>query len=158
MKAALIISERDNVATALEALEPGRRVTLGPIELTIRERIPHGHKVALASIGVGQPVMKYGSPIGLATADIPAGAHVHTHNLASSRGRGDLDVMPNAPEPRLAEPSDPEPPSADFSNPEPRSADPANREPRPADLGDNDANSGRSAAQVEPLPGPGRAS
>jgi hypothetical protein len=138
MKPALIISERDNVATALEALEPGRHVTLGPIELTIRERIPHGHKVALAGIAVGQPVVKYGSPIGLATADIPAGAHVHTHNLASSRGRGDLDAMPNAPEPRLAEPSDPEARSADLSS--------------------NDANSDRTVAHVEPLPGPGRAS
>jgi hypothetical protein len=128
MKAALVISERDNVATALEALEAGRRVTLGAIELTIRERIPHGHKVALTGIEVGQPVIKYGSPIGLATADIPAGAHVHTHNLASSRGRGDLDAMPNAPEPRLAEPADDAP------------------------------NSSRSTAHVEPLPGSGRAS
>jgi hypothetical protein len=49
VKPALIISERDNVATALEALEAGRHVTLGPTELTIRERIPHGHKVALTA-------------------------------------------------------------------------------------------------------------
>jgi hypothetical protein len=130
VKAALIISDHDNVATALETLEPGRRVTLGPIELTIRQRIPHGHKVALIDIGVGQPVVKYGSPIGLATAEIEAGAHVHTHNVASSRGRGDLDVMPNAPEPRLAEPSD--------------------------DAANTDGN--RSARGVEPLPRSGRAS
>ena len=35
-------------------------------------------------------VIKYGSPIGVATATIPPGAHVHTHNVASARGRGDL--------------------------------------------------------------------
>ena len=109
MKAALVISDRDNVATALETLEPGRHVSIGEIQLVVRERIPHGHKVALTSVATGQPVIKYGSPIGLASADIQAGEHVHTHNVASSRGRGDLDVLPNTPEPRLAEPSDPDP-------------------------------------------------
>jgi hypothetical protein len=34
--------------------------------------------------------VKYGSPIGHASSDIAAGAHVHTHNVASDRGRGDL--------------------------------------------------------------------
>jgi altronate dehydratase small subunit len=34
--------------------------------------------------------MKYGSVIGTAIADIEAGSHVHTHNVASTRGRGDL--------------------------------------------------------------------
>ena len=29
MRAVLVISERDNVATALEALEPGRRIDAG---------------------------------------------------------------------------------------------------------------------------------
>jgi altronate hydrolase len=114
VKAALIISNRDNVATALETLEPGRRVSIGELELMVRERIPHGHKVALTGIAVGQPVIKYGSPIGLASADIQAGAHVHTHNVASSRGRGDLEVLPNTPEPRLAEPSDPDPRPAEH--------------------------------------------
>jgi altronate hydrolase len=104
VKPALVISERDNVATALETLEAGRTVTLGAIVVTLGERIPHGHKLALMPIAAGQPVVKYGSPIGLATSDIPAGAHVHVHNVASSRGRGDLDGA--LPEPRLAEPSD----------------------------------------------------
>ena len=113
MKAALVISDRDNVATALETLEPGRLVSIGEIQLVVRERIPHGHKVALTSVAIGQPVIKYGSPIGLASADIQAGEHVHTHNVASSRGRGDLDVLPSTAEPRLAEPSDPDPRPAD---------------------------------------------
>ena len=113
MKAALVISDRDNVATALETLEPGRLVSIGEIQLVVRERIPHGHKVALTSVATGQPFIKYGSQIGLASADIQAGEHVHTHNVASSRGRGDLDVLPSTPEPRLAEPSDPDPRPAD---------------------------------------------
>ena len=74
MKAALVISDRDNVATALETLEPGRHVSIGEIQLVVRERIPHGHKVALTRVATGQPVIKYGSPIGLATAEIAAAA------------------------------------------------------------------------------------
>jgi SAF domain len=106
VKPALVISDRDNVATALETLEPGRRVSIGEIQLVVRERIPHGHKVALTGIAAGQPVIKYGSPIGLASADIPAGAHVHTHNVASTRGRGDLDRTEDKAMQRLAEPLD----------------------------------------------------
>ncbi len=106
MKPALVISERDNVATALEALEPGRRIFVETTEVTVRQAIPPGHKLALTDITQGQPVIKYGSPIGIATADIPAGAHVHTHNLASNRGRGDLYAAASTQEPRLAEPSD----------------------------------------------------
>jgi altronate dehydratase len=100
VKAALVISERDNVATALHALEPGNPLEIEGTSLTVREAIPSGHKIALRDIAVGDAVVKYGSPIGVATAPIAAGAHVHTHNVASSRGRGDLP----AAEPRLAEP------------------------------------------------------
>ena len=90
MKAALVISDRDNVATALEPLEAGRTLEVGGQVVVISEAIASGHKVALRPIAAGEAVVKYGSPIGTATTDIAAGAHVHTHNLASTRGRGDL--------------------------------------------------------------------
>ncbi len=106
MRAALVISERDNVATALQPLEDGLVLDLGASAVTVRGAIPPGHKIALRAIGAGEPVIKYGSPIGLATADIAAGTHVHTHNVSSSRGRGDLD-LPDAP--RLAAPPDTSP-------------------------------------------------
>ena len=106
MKAALVISERDNVATALEPLEAGRHLEITGFSVTTTETIASGHKVALRPIAAGQPVVKYGSPIGIATADIPAGAHVHTHNVASNRGRGDLERPLTPSEPRLAEPPD----------------------------------------------------
>ena len=106
MKPVLVISDRDNVATALQALEPGRQLELGGGALAVRDAVPSGHKIALRAIHAGEAVVKYGSPIGLATMEIPAGAHVHTHNLASTRGRGDLDPAASAPEPRLAEPVD----------------------------------------------------
>lgn len=106
MKPVLVISERDNVATALQALEPGRDLTLDRGHISVRDAVPSGHKIALRTIRAGEAVVKYGSPIGLATVEIPAGAHVHTHNLASTRGRGDLEAPPPEPQPRLAEPPD----------------------------------------------------
>jgi altronate dehydratase len=90
--AVLVISERDNVATALEALESGRAIQLSAHTLLVAEAIPRGHKIALRAIPAGDAVVKYGSPIGRASADIAAGTHVHTHNLASGRGRGDLHI------------------------------------------------------------------
>jgi altronate dehydratase len=104
VKAVLVISDRDNVATALEPLQPGRRVDVQGTALTVAEPIPHGHKIALRAIASGAEVIKYGSPIGTATSDIAPGTHVHTHNVASSRGRGDLGAPPLEPEARLAEP------------------------------------------------------
>lgn len=106
MKAVLVISARDNVATALEPLDAGRRVVVNGSEVTVRESVGTGHKIALYPIPAGTAVLKYGSAIGLATCDIAAGAHVHTHNVASTRGRGDLVPLGTAAEPRLAEPPD----------------------------------------------------
>jgi hypothetical protein len=122
VKPALVISERDNVATALEPLEPGRQLRLGLFDVIVRDYIPHGHKLALVHIPAGEPVVKYGSPIGLATGAIAAGGHVHTHNVASSRGRGDLGTAAAGPEPRLAEP-----PDEDASTGEARSAERASQ-------------------------------
>jgi altronate dehydratase len=100
----IVISAGDNVATALEALEPGR--VLAGVAVTVRDAIPRGHKIALARIAPGAAVVKYGSSIGVATEEILPGAHVHTHNVASARGRGDLAAARQQPAAagRLAEP------------------------------------------------------
>jgi formate-dependent phosphoribosylglycinamide formyltransferase (GAR transformylase) len=87
---AIVISAEDNVATALEALEVGQTIQAGDATVQVAETIPRGHKVALLAIRAGAVIVKYGSPIGHASSDIAAGAHVHTHNVSSERGRGDL--------------------------------------------------------------------
>jgi len=109
MNPALVISSRDNVATALEPLEPGRTISPNGASgaIVVAEAIPRGHKLALRAIRRGEAVVKYGSPIGTASADIAAGAHVHTHNVASARGRGDLPSPPDSVA-RIAEPPDPD--------------------------------------------------
>lgn len=40
-----------------------------------------GHKRALSPIAAGEAVIKYGHPIGIATADIAVGEWIHSHNL-----------------------------------------------------------------------------
>jgi hypothetical protein len=97
MNTAVVISALDNVATALEPLAAGSSLAIGDATIAVRDRIPQGHKIAIQEIGAGAAVVKYGSPIGTATADIPAGAHVHTHNVASTRGRGDLAAASGSP-------------------------------------------------------------
>lgn len=51
-----------------------------------------GHKYALTDIACGENVIKYGSPIGHATADIKAGEHVHTHNVKTNLS-GNLEYV-----------------------------------------------------------------
>ena len=135
MKAVLVITERDNVATALEPLEAGRQLEVHGSRITTVEPIASGHKVALRSIAAGEPVIKYGSPIGIATVEIVAGAHVHTHNLSSTRGRGDLRSNTDAADPRLAEPPDePSTPAPGSGGPSSiPTASPHEQRPREAD-------------------------
>lgn len=94
MPKALVINSADNVATAIADIEPEEVVSLkmgGKTEkVKVRQKIPFGHKFALKKIQKEEGVIKYGEKIGKATKDIEAGFHVHTHNLESLRGRGDL--------------------------------------------------------------------
>ncbi|HEY0649715.1 UxaA family hydrolase [Phenylobacterium sp.] len=59
--------------------------------------IPAGHKVAVAAVAAGQPILKYGQVIGVATAAIAAGAHVHTHNLAVTTERRGAEARATTP-------------------------------------------------------------
>ncbi len=71
----------DNVAVAARPLAPGTELRINGHAVTVSGRAGAGHKVAVRPIGKGEPVRKYGQIIGFASEDIPAGAHVHVHNL-----------------------------------------------------------------------------
>lgn len=71
MKQILQIHPADNVAVILTDNNPVA---------------PRGHKIALRNIAKGEPVVKYGFPIGRATQDIAEGEWVHSHNLATALG------------------------------------------------------------------------
>ena len=79
------INEKDNVMVALKEAEG----------------IPAGHKKAIVPIKKGEAIIKYGNPIGIATADISEGEWVHTHNLKT--GLGDLLEYTYEPEVKLLE-------------------------------------------------------
>lgn len=87
--AILRVHPADSVAVALVSLSAGQHVEVDGTEILLRADIPAGHKFALVPMAEGQPVTRYGSAIGLASADIAAGEHVHSHNLKTALGTGD---------------------------------------------------------------------
>lgn len=93
-KRALIMHPSDNVATAVEEIQPGMDVAIplgqGILYVLAAEMIPFGFKIALQDIARGEIIRKYGETIGTAGAPIAKGSLVHIHNLEGTRGRGDL--------------------------------------------------------------------
>jgi altronate hydrolase len=93
------------VAVALQPLAANEAVSYGAGEVTPLVDIPMGHKVALRDIKKGEPVIKYGFPIGEATEDIPKGGHVHSHNLHTLlSGAHDYEYHPTHPKLEAREP------------------------------------------------------
>jgi altronate dehydratase small subunit len=92
-QSAIIVDAKDNVATALRRLEQGTFVHLetedSSLDIVLRQTVPLGHKFALKDIETGEPIIKYGETIGLATRKIVKGEHTHVHNVEGLRGRGD---------------------------------------------------------------------
>ena len=88
---AIVINDKDNVATAIVPMKAGATVSVeaqGRTEkVKLLSEIPMGHKFALRDVESGADVIKYGEPIGKTTARIAKGAHVHVHNVVSHRGR-----------------------------------------------------------------------
>ena len=100
------ITERDMVAVALKPLKAGETVSYGGGEVTLKDDLPMGHKAALRDIRKGEPVIKYGFPIGEATKDIPQGGHVHTDNLRTLlSGKLEYEWHPTFPTAEQLEPA-----------------------------------------------------
>lgn len=84
---------RDNVCVAARDLPAHTTVRAGTHEVRLIEPVRLGHKIALTSLAVDQPALKYGQTIGFATEPIAAGSWIHTHNLAA--GKFDRDYAPS---------------------------------------------------------------
>jgi len=78
---AVKIHPADNVAVAVRPLSAGCDVTIDGDCVVLREDVAAGHKIALKALEPGEPVVRYGFPIGAVTAPIARGAWVHSHNL-----------------------------------------------------------------------------
>ncbi|RYD46938.1 MAG: altronate dehydratase, partial [Sphingomonadales bacterium] len=86
------IDPRDSVATTLRDMKTGE-TALG---VTLSADVPKGHKVAMTPVTAGEPVLKFGFPIGRATQAIAPGEHVHTHNVRTAlEGSGSYRYAPS---------------------------------------------------------------
>ena len=94
----------DNVIIALRDLAAGSVVEGCGVPLP--GAVARGHKIASAPIAAGETVLRYGQIIGVATAPIAPGEHVHVHNLGMGAHEqdyaysSDLRPLPAPPAPR----------------------------------------------------------
>lgn len=84
MKKQIQINRADNVVVAIDTLSAGDHITVGTTTVTVREEIPAGHKVALQDFKTGEPIIKYGFPIGHARKEILTGSLVNEKNIKTN--------------------------------------------------------------------------
>ena len=85
---ALYLAPGDNIAVATAELPAGTTVEVAETQVKLLSDVQIGHKFAVRAINSGEHVVKYGAPIGSASADIAPGEYVHIQNLNS-------DYMPS---------------------------------------------------------------
>ncbi len=78
------INVKDNVVVALKDINKGEAIEVNGKEITLKEDVKRGHKIAIEHIAEGCDAVKYGYPIGHATVDITVGEWVHTHNIRTN--------------------------------------------------------------------------
>ncbi len=76
---ALRLNAIDNVIIAVDEIPVGAAPAAA---VNARERIPKGHKMAVAAVETGAPIRKFGQIIGFASRPIAPGEWVHEHNCA----------------------------------------------------------------------------
>ena len=87
----LIHNEGDQVGVAVEDIAPGEAAegvymdSDRHVTVTSRAAVPLGHKIALADLEQGTDVTEYSTTIGVTTAPIRSGDHVHVHNIKTKR-------------------------------------------------------------------------
>lgn len=91
----LVHHRGDHVGVAVADLSPGhvRGETLDDqtaIEIDLVEPIPLGHKLALKDLSADSELIEYGLCIGIVSADIAQGQHVHVHNVRSARWQNSI--------------------------------------------------------------------
>src|SRR5216684_6615208 len=107
-RVAIHLRPQDNVAVASRNLPEESEIQHNGSSIRLPQRIGLGHKLALQDIKKGEAVYKYGQIIGFANQDIPAGSHVHVHNVAAEAFERDYAFCRDCPPPganatRLAE-------------------------------------------------------
>ncbi len=96
---AVHLRPEDNIAVAARNLPAGLEIQYDGRCLVLADRINLGHKLALRDIRKGEQVFKYGQIIGFAGRDIPAGSHVHVHNVSADAFERDYAFGRDCPPP-----------------------------------------------------------
>ncbi|MDO6730912.1 altronate dehydratase family protein [Marinovum sp. 2_MG-2023] len=93
----IILSPEDSVAVALVDWPEGEARD----GLVAREAVGRGHKIARRAMAKGDPIVKYGQMMGIASQDIAAGALVHSYNCTMPQDHAEMAVssgaLPDAP-------------------------------------------------------------
>ena len=79
----ILLHETDNVLVCIGPIETGDPLTIDGREVTARQDIAVGHKVARHALKPGDKILKYGAPIGSMTEAAEPGEWVHMHNMKS---------------------------------------------------------------------------
>ncbi|SNT31573.1 UxaA family hydrolase [Tropicimonas sediminicola] len=89
-RAPIILHETDTIAI----LPSGARAGEDPLGIgaPLAAPVRAGHKLARRDHAVGEAILKFGQIIGRASEEIPAGAHVHSHNCAFSDHEQDYRI------------------------------------------------------------------
>jgi len=88
---ALVLNEKDNVATAISDIKNNSNIIMQypdgfKKEIQVKDDIPQYHKIALLVIPRDEQILKFGYLIARSTKEIEQGKHVHTHNVTSEKG------------------------------------------------------------------------
>lgn len=86
---AIRLHNNDNVVTAKSDIDPD--ILLKDENITTKQFIPVGHKIATKDISKGEDIIKYDNIIGTATDNIAIGDHVHVHNTGMSDKKRDYE-------------------------------------------------------------------
>jgi (2R)-sulfolactate sulfo-lyase subunit alpha len=86
----LIHNEGDHVGVAVADIDPGRSTAAymdsdREVEIDVTEKIPLGHKIALAHLDADADLIEYGVRVGKTRSAIERGSLVHIHNVRSAR-------------------------------------------------------------------------
>jgi altronate hydrolase len=96
---AVQLRPQDNTAVAARPLSAGLEIAHDGATLQLPGRVGLGHKFALCDIAKGEAITKYGQVIGFASQTIPAGGHVHVHNVTAGAFDRDYAFCQDTPPP-----------------------------------------------------------
>jgi altronate hydrolase len=104
MRDVILLHPNDSVCVAARDLAAGAALSLPDASVRLLDDVHQGHKIARTAIHPGEPVLKWGQPIGFATCLIEPGRWVHSHNMA-------IGALAQQYEKSTAVPDDPPPQS-----------------------------------------------